>query len=297
LRKTIARLTREPLIHFVLIGASIYGLYGIFGQQETADQDRSIVITAGEIGWLEASWEKRWNRPPTPAERQGLIKQYTRETVLYREALAMGLDQDDTIIRRRLAQKLEFLSKDLIRPDPPGDKELQAYFEAHIDRYRPPDLLTMTQIFLDPDKRGERTLDDAESLKAELIALKVPTAASRDPGDPFMLQSYYPERSEAELGKLFGSEFAQSVFALEPAQWHGPVLSGYGVHLVYVHQRQEASPPTFSQVVERVRQDWEDDKGKELNEAFIARLLARYDVIIEDVAPGGAAAGLEEKPQ
>ena len=112
-----------------------------------------------------------------------------------------------------------------------------------------------------------------------------------------MLQGYYPERSEAELAQLFGSEVARSVFALEPEQWHGPVLSGYGVHLVYVHSRQVSSPPTFSQVQERVRQDWEDDKGKELNEEFIARLLARYDVIIEDGKSDDVSASLEEKPQ
>jgi parvulin-like peptidyl-prolyl isomerase len=151
----------------------------------------------------------------------------------------------------------------------------------------------MTHVFLDPDKRGARALDDAESLKAELAELKLPTAASRDLGDAFMLQSYYPERSEAEFGKLFGSEFAHSVSRLAPKQWHGPVLSGYGVHLVYVHERQEALSPIFSQVEECVRQDWEDDRRNEVNEKFIARLLARYNVIIEDVAPYEISASLE----
>ena len=285
MRKTITRLTREPLIHFAVIGACIYLLYGFYGPQESQELERTVTISAGEVTWLEESWAKRWNRPPTPVERQGLIDQYVRETVLYREALAMGLDKDDTIVRRRLAQKLEFLSQDLIRPSPPSEAELLAYFEAHSERYRPPDLVTMTHIFLDPDKRGDRTLEDAEAVKVELEALEQPPQDGRDFGDPFMLQSYYPERSQDELAKLFGGEFAQSVFALEPERWHGPVLSGYGVHLVYLHQRQDAPAPTFSLVEDRVRQDWEEEKRRDLNEQFVAGLLDRYTVIIEEQTP------------
>jgi hypothetical protein len=289
LRKPLAGLLREPLLHFLVIGACIYLLYGFYGQQESEELDRTVTITTGEIAWLSESWEKKWNRPPTPAERQGLIEQYTREIVLYREALAMGLDKDDTVIRRRMVQKLEFLSQDLIRPQPPTEEQLRAYFESHIDRYRSPDLMTMTQIFLDPDKRGDHTLMDAEVIKAELEAMEDFTVTGRDLGDSFMLQTYYPERTEAELARLFGSEFARSVFDLEPGRWHGPVLSGYGVHLVYVHLRQTAPPPAFSAAEEVVRQDWEDEKRAELNSQFIDGVLARYEVTIE-----GGASGLSE---
>jgi len=276
------KLLREPLVHFLAIGAAIFALYGFMGQQEAEERERAITITAGEIGWLTDTWKKRWNRPPTAEERTGIIKQYLREMILYREAVAMGLDKDDTIIRRRLAQKLQFLTQDLISPKPPTEEELQSYFEAHMDRYQPPDLITLTHVFFDPDKRGDRTLKDAETVKAELIALKQPPQDARSYGDPFMLQSYYPERSEAELAKLFGSGFAQPVFELAPQQWHGPVLSGYGTHLVYVHDRRESEPPKFSEVEAQVRQDWEDDKRAQLNEQYIASLMGRYDVTIED---------------
>jgi parvulin-like peptidyl-prolyl isomerase len=202
--------------------------------------------------------------------------------ILYREAVAMGLDKDDTVIRRRLAQKLEFLSQDLITPQPPSEDELQSYFEAHIDRYQAPDLITLTHVFIDPDKRGNQTLVDAEVIKKQLQALKEPPQDARSYGDPFMLQSYYPERSEAELLKLFGSGFARSVFELAPQQWHGPVLSGYGTHLVYVHDHQKAQPPVFADVKEQVRLEWESDKREQLNEQFVASIIARYDVTIED---------------
>jgi hypothetical protein len=288
---------REPLVHFLIIGAAIFVIYGLMGQQDGEEQERAITITSGEIGWLTDTWEKRWNRPPTAEEREGLIKQYLRETILYREAVAMGLDRDDTVIRRRLAQKLEFLAEDLIRPNPPTEDDLRTYFEAHMDRYQPPDLITMTHVFLDPDKRGDQTLKDAETIKAKLIALKEPPQDARSFGDPFMLQSYYPERTEAELAKLFGRGFAKPVFKLAPQQWHGPVLSGYGTHLVYVHDRREAEPPTFTEVEERVRQDWENDKREQLNEQFIASLMGRYDVTIEDEPSGEKTGASKEQTQ
>jgi len=291
------KLLREPLVHFLAIGAAIFALSGLLGQPDAEDQERAITITAGEIDWLTDSWEKRWTRPPTPEEREGLIQQYLREMILYREAVAMGLDKDDTVIRRRLAQKLEFLTQDLISPQPPTEDELRSYFETHMDRYQPPDLITLTHVFLDPDKRGDKTLKDAETTKAKLIDLKEPPQDARAFGDPFMLQSYYPERSEAELAKLFGRGFAEPVFKLEPQKWHGPVLSGYGTHLVYVHDRREAEPPKFNEIEAQVRQDWESDKRKQLNEQFVASLMGRYDVTIEDEAPDKKSGEQKEQTQ
>ena len=287
---------REPLVHFLLIGAVLFAVYALWGQQDVEEQGRSINISAGEINWLTDVWEKRWMRPPTDAERTGLVNQYLREMVLYREAVAMGLDKDDPVIRRRLGQKLEFRSQDLISPQPPTEDELRDYFKIHIDRYQKPDLVTMTQIFIDPDLRGDKTLADAEAIKKQLQALKEFPQDTKSYGDSFMLQNYYPERTEAELLKFFGSGFAQSVFELSPGQWHGPVLSGYGTHLVYVHDHQRADPPTFAEAEQQVRQEWERDKREELNEQFIASVIARYDVTIEG-APIADPAILQESVQ
>jgi peptidyl-prolyl cis-trans isomerase C len=236
---------REPLVHFLFIGAALFMLYAFWGQQDAEKKDREITITTGEINWLTDAWQKRWARPPTLEEKEGLIKQYLREIILSREAIAMGLDKDDSVIRRRLAQKLEFLSNDLITPQPPTEDELQDYFKEHIKQYQAPDLVTMTHVFIDPDLRGDQTLIDAETIKIKLHAMNEPPRDARAYGDPFMLQSYYPERSEAELLKLFGSGFARSVFELEPQQCHCTVLSGFGTHLVFVHDLKKAEPPTF----------------------------------------------------
>ena len=275
---------RSPLLHFLLIGAVVYLLYGLTDSDTTLISPDTITVTAGDVAWMEDSWQKRWNRSPTPEERKGLIDQHVRETVLYREALAMGLEQDDVIIRRRLAQKLEFLFQDLADVVPPDDQELRTYFEANRDRYQDPDLLTFTHVFLDPDQRGDRTLADAEAMLAELGAQDDPTRDAADLGDLFMLQSYYPQRPESEVSKLFGREFARSVFELEPGQWHGPVLSGYGVHLVYVHDRLQSPPPDFDAVVERVAEDWQTDRRQAFNEKFVENLMSRYEVTIEDDA-------------
>ncbi|MBW2494444.1 MAG: peptidyl-prolyl cis-trans isomerase, partial [Deltaproteobacteria bacterium] len=148
-------------------------------------------------------------------------------------------------------------------------------------KYELPALLTMTHVFVDPDKREDQTLADAEAIGAELRALEPPTAGAEDLGDPFMLQSYYPERSEAELAKLFGAEFARSVFELEPDRWHGPVLSGYGVHWVFVEQPIAAETPEFAAVRDRVEQDWRDERREKFNDEFYAQLRARYEVVVE----------------
>jgi parvulin-like peptidyl-prolyl isomerase len=268
----------------MFIGAVIYLLYGVFAEPVPEADDKTIVVSAGEIEWMQTAWQKRWNRPPTPQEFDGLIQQYIKETVLYREALTMGLNQHDQVIRRRLAQKLEFLAKDLVALTPPTEEELQSYFNEHLDRYQEPALYTFTQVFIDPDKRGDTTLEDAEAIKAKLIrqgdAIEDPGAL----GDDFMLQSYYPEKDAVEIQKLFGSGFTESLAKLSPGQWHGPVLSGYGVHLVYISSISEPPAPEFAALRERVVQDWTMERGEELNDKFYASLREQYTVVIEEPA-------------
>lgn len=276
------KLLREPLVHFMLIGAAIYLLYGVFAEQAPEADDKTIVVTAGEVEWMQTAWQKRWNRPPTAAEFDGLMQQYIRETVLYREALTMGLNKHDQVIRRRLAQKLEFLAKDLVALTPPGEEDLHSYFEEHKQRYQQPALYTFIQVFIDPDKRGDATLDDAQKIKAELIARGDEIDDAGSLGDSFMLQNYYPQKDQIEIQKQFGSGFTESLMELTPGQWHGPVLSGYGVHLVYVQAVSEPPAPKFAEVRERVEQEWKSDKGEELNEQFYESLREQYSVVIEE---------------
>jgi len=291
------KLLREPLLHFMFIGAAIYLLYGVFAETLPEADDKTIVVTAGEIEWMQTSWQKRWNRPPTAAEFDGLVQQYIKETVLYREALTMGLNQHDQVIRRRLAQKLEFLAKDLVALTPPTEKELQSYFESHLDRYQEPTRYTFTQVFIDPDKRGDTTLEDAEVIKATLVAQGEAIEDAGALGDDFMLQNYYPEKDQSEIQKHFGSGFAESLIELSTGQWHGPVLSGYGVHLVYVSNIIEPPAPVFAEVRERVVQDWTMDRSEELNEQFYANLRDRYTVVIEEPTEKDKVAAVQESAE
>jgi peptidyl-prolyl cis-trans isomerase C len=276
------KLLREPLVHFMFIGAVIYALYGTFAESVVEETDKTIVVTAGEVEWMQISWQKRWNRPPTAKEFDGLIQQYIKETVLYREALTMGLNKHDVVIRRRLAQKLEFLAKDLVALTPPTEEELQTYFDEHQPRYQVPTLYTFTQVFFDPDKRGDATLDDAEKVKAMLItqgdAIDDPGAL----GDGLMLQNYYPQKDRAEIQRNLGSGFTDTLVKLAPGQWHGPVLSGFGVHLVYVSSVSEPPPPVFAEQRERVIADWSMQRGEELNDKFYDSLREQYTVVIEE---------------
>jgi hypothetical protein len=292
LRDRFVAAAREPLVHFLMLGALIYGVASVAAPGTDEPPEDRITVTAGEIDWITSSWEKRWSRPPTPQERQGLIDEFVRETIYYRAALAMGLDRDDTIIRRRLAQKLEFLTQDLATAAPPTEEEIQAFLAENADRYAQPALVTFTQVFVDPDARGEHTLEDAERIVAELRAQGPPSERSAELGDRFMLQAYYPERTEQEIAKLFGSEFAQEVAGLEPGRWQAPVLSGYGVHLVYLSERSDPVPAQLADVREDVLRDLEQERRSAFDAEYYAALRERYEVVIED-GPGEDYAAAE----
>jgi hypothetical protein len=283
------RLFKEPLIQFVLIGACIYGAYGLFGAQEEEDVDLTVRVEANRINGFVAQWQSRWNRPPTRVELDGIINQYVREEILYRQAVALGLNEDDPVTRRRMAQKLEFMTSDLARVVEPTEAELETWFQENIAQFSAPDLLTFIQVFFDPDKRDETTLDDASQVLAQLQQAAVPDPGTLQAGDQFMLQNYFQSVTELEIRKQLGGGFATAVMALEPGVWHGPVLSGFGVHLVYVSDHSQAPPPVLSDEVRpRVLEAWQGEQMQDFNEKFYEALKSRYDIVVEDaeLAPG-----------
>jgi len=280
----VGRIIRNPLFHFILIGALIYVFYGFLSEKaiDSGESDRTITVTKGEIALMVDSWQKRWNRPPTEKEKDGFINAYIKEMVFYRVALEMGLDKNDVTVRRLLGQKLQFITNDLIRPQEPGEDELKVYFKNNIDKYTSPERVTMTQIFFDPDLREEQTLSDAEKTIGLLNSIDIKSVKANKYGDRLMLQNYYPNRTEAEIAKFFGSEFAKSIMELKTNEWNGPILSGYGTHIVYLHSRQKSQPPDFDEVRDLVLQNWVDEKKQELNDLYYQGLVARYDIVIED---------------
>lgn len=280
----IRRFFRDPLFHFLIAGAVVYGSYYILSDPVDVSEgdEKTVVVSIREIEWLSIQWEKRWNRPPTREELNGLIDQHVRETVLYRQALSMGLDKDDAVIRRRLGQKLEFLSQDLLQPPPPSEEELRSFFAENQERYRDADRITLSHVFFNPDVRGAETLEDAKAVLSDLVALPDVPADVGAFGDRFLLQAYYPNQTEAELSRLFGSGFAEPVFQLEQGVWQGPVLSGYGAHLVFVHDHFVAPEPKFEDVQDQVTEHWTTLKRAELNEQFFETVLDQFTVVVAE---------------
>ncbi len=283
MKNRLTRLFTEPLVQFLIIGACIYGAYALFGTPEEDFRDTTIIVDANRIDAFIGQWESRWNRPPTRQEIDGIIQQYVREDILYRQAVAMGLNKDDPITRRRMAQKLEFLTSDLAMMKLPAEGELEQYFQDNQAEYRAPDQISFSQVFFDPDAREEATLDDAAEVLVQLRSAGEPDTQTLEAGDQFMLQGYFPSVTEAEIARTMGSGFAQAVMQLEPGQWHGPVLSGYGVHLVYVYDFQAAPPPVFEDVQATVLEDWHAVQTEEFNAAFFEALKENYDIIIGEV--------------
>jgi peptidyl-prolyl cis-trans isomerase C len=274
---------REPLLQFFIIGLCIYGLYGVSNNDL---ENNTIVVDENRIAAFTNAWQQRWSRPPTEQELTGLINQFIREDIFYREAVAMGLDKDDPITRRRLAQKLEFLTRDIAGLKEPEEGELEKYFVDNVDQYLTPDMVTFKHVFIDPDKRGDATLDDAALLLVELQTVGSTDSDVSLLGDRFMLQNYYSQQSELDIRKLFGSGFAKAVMQLETKQWHGPVLSGYGTHLMYIDTVDKSPLPKFEQVQEAVFQNWQMEQQEQFNEAYFESLKSRYEIVIERAQVG-----------
>jgi len=277
----LSKLFKEPLVQFLLIGACIYAAYALLGTPDDAAAEQTVYISEARIDSLSIAWEKRWNRPPTEEELVGLVRAYLREDILYREAVAMGLNVDDHIIRRRLAQKLEFLTNDLVQLKEPAEGELEGFFAENIEQFKSPDLITFVQVFFNPDKRGDSTLDDAATTLQQLQGAGEPDPATLEAGDRLLLNNFYANATEFDIRRSMGSGFAETVMALEPGKWHGPVLSGFGTHLVYVFAFTSAPPPKLDDVRDAVMTEWQRVETEQFNADFLDSLKARYEIVIQ----------------
>ncbi len=270
------KLLREPLHHFLALGAGLFTLFGGGGAGERPDE---IVVSAGQIDHLVEIWMKTWQRPPTYDELQGLIEDRVMEEVLYREALALGLDRDDVIIRRRLRQKMEFIADDFAATAEPTDDELEAFLDEHPELFMVDARLTFRQIYLNQDRRGATARQDAERL---LVRLANDAGVDAEMlGDPLSLPHAYASSSQTDVARLFGREFAEGLLELEPGSWTGPIRSGYGLHLVRVDGRTDGRMPELSEVRDAVKRDWFAARRREAKEALYGRLRERYTVTVE----------------
>jgi len=277
------KLLREPLFHFVVLGAVLFGVYAIASDLFSGDTGRRIEIGEAEIGFLAANWERQWRRSPSEQELRALVDSRVREEILYREALAVGLDRNDVVVRRRMVQKMELLSQDLALLADPTDEELRVFFAEHQEDYRVPPRLSFSHIYFNADRRGAATEEDARRILATIRAENLPPARAQERGDRFMLQHDYALRTPLEVRQLFGNDFSQALFDLAPG-WQGPVGSGYGLHLVHIGNRVESHVPQYAQIRDRLVADYNRMRSTRAKEALYEGLAAEYDVQIDGAA-------------
>jgi len=277
------KILREPLLHFLLLGAAIFAAYGLVSKPSSGEPGK-IVISARQIAAMAEGFTRTWRRPPTRAEIEGLIRDQVQEEVYCREAMALGLDKADTIIRRRLRQKMEFVSDDVAALAEPTDDELSAFLKSHADTFRLQRQFTFSHVYLNPERHGENLAWDTAQLLARLQQAGDKADIS-ELGDSFLFEHKFQSLPASEIVKQFGEKFAAKLGELSPGQWHGPVESGYGVHLVWINERTEGRLPALTELRDAVRREWANARRLESNEKFYQELLKRYTVTIERAEP------------
>ena len=286
------RLLKEPLLHFLAIGLVLFGVYTLVADRDDSAGSADVIeVGAGAIERLTALWVERWRRPPTPEEIRGIVDDFVREEVLYREALALGLEDNDIIIRRRLAQKIAFLTQDLAAQLEPSEEALREWHTQNLTLYEEEPLITFTHIYFSEDERGSRAEADAASLLEEFSRTEHVPERAPEHGDRFMLRIDYQDVTPFEIRREFGTAFGDAVADLDPGEWQGPVRSGYGVHLVRVIRRTDAKAPPFEDVRDRVESDWLYEQNKLIDQAYYEGLLKKYTVVIDDEVNTLLAAG------
>ncbi|MEO8319008.1 MAG: peptidylprolyl isomerase [Bradyrhizobium sp.] len=270
---------REPLLHFLILGAALFAISGTLPKRTTGEPAK-IVVSQARIEHLAAGFTGTWLRPPTAEELDGLIRDYVHEEVYYREATAMGLDRDDAVIRRRLQQKLEFVSADIADLTQPTEEQLRVYLQDHPDKFRIGSRLTFSQVYLNRERHGESLPSDALELLWQLRQVGKNSDASLL-GDPSLLESQFFDEAAVDIAKQYGEKFVTTLNGAPLGEWQGPVDSSYGVHLVLVERRTEARTPALEEVRDAVRREWNNMQRLETTRKFYDGLLKRYTVTVE----------------
>ncbi len=272
------RLVREPLVHFLALGALLFGIGVLRGDRSGAAANR-IAITPGGIERLLEGFRMTWQRPPTEAEFRGLVEDYLKEEVLYREALEMGLDRNDQIIRRRMRQKLEFLTADVVEAFEPSEDELQAHLDANVDLYRQEATVSFVQVYV-----GERAGAEQDRARAMTILRELTTTPNADPeqmGDPFMYPATHRDMREGDLLALFGEEFAAQIIELSAGEWSGPITSAFGLHIARLDALDPRRASQLDEVRDAVYRDLVSERTREAEQRYFEGLLAQYTVTVQ----------------
>ncbi len=277
----LKRWLREPLLHFLALGVALFGIYGYMQRgRGGVESSRQITLSLDELRQMDVYFESQWHRQPTPAEFQAMVEDKVREEVLYREALAMGLDKDDTIVKRRMAQKMQFLAEDVAAAHEPSTAELKAWFEKNSNKFALPSRYSFRHLYFSPDKRGKDARDDAAKALAKIAGQPEDSKLAASLGDQFMFQDYYGDRAPEAIAKEFGPQFAVALEKLKPGSWQGPIESGYGWHLVYLDTVIPGRVPAFEEMEPDVKTAWLAEQKQQAWQKAYAEMRAKYIVLL-----------------
>lgn len=272
---------RDPLLHFAAAGALLFAVYAWLNPATPGSDaaSRQVRIGAGEVKWLVTTWQRQWGREPTQEELRDLVSNLLKEELLSREAREMRLDENDTIVRRRLAQKLEFVLQDTARQGEPSEAELRRFYQASPKPFLTQPRVSFSQVYFSRERRKDAARDAAAALP-KLVGAS-PAEAARM-GDRLLVETEFRDADPQTVAAAFGPQFARAVFELQPGRWHGPLESGYGLHLVRIAVMQAERQRDFADVRPQVLERWREQQQREAEALFYRRLMAKYEVLVDD---------------
>lgn len=277
LLKAGRRTLKEPLVLFLLIGAVIFGADRLLRPLAEPDEPKQIELTRDDVRQLTVAWLAQGRPAPNPAELKALVDQKVALEIMVREAKALGLDKDDEVIKRRLAQKMDFLLEDVARAQEPTEAELRAWFAKNPERFAEPPRIDFHHLYFALDH--PRSQERAEAGETRLAGTPADAAAGEYvEADPFMFQDAYRDATPDQIAKEFGPAFSKAVFEEPKGVWVGPILSGYGWHLVYVDALVPAAMPRFEEIEPRIKTDWLDEQSREVKRKAYEALKVHYTV-------------------
>ena len=288
----LKRALREPLVHFLILGLALFAIYAFTNRGNARNpQSYQVALTLDDLRQLQVGFAAQWRRPPTTQEMMGLLENRIREEILYREALAMGLDKDDTIVRRRMAQKMEFLAEDVAAAHEPTSQELKAWFDKNPSLFTQPARVSFRTVYFSPDRRGPHAKEDAAKALGKLSGKPATSPGAAALGDSFMLPDYMADRTPDQIAKDFGPPFAKTLFEQKPGAWTGPIESGYGWHLVFLDSLIPARASAFDEVEPDVKTAWLAAQKAEAWDKAYKTMRAKYEILLpappaEPAAPG-----------
>jgi len=288
----LRRWLREPLVHFLLLGLVLFAVYGLTNRSGAKNpQSHQIPLTLDDLRQLQIGFAAQWQRPPTPEELSALLETRIREEILYREALAMGLDKDDTIVRRRMAQKMEFLAEDVAAAHEPTSEELKAWFDKNTSLFDQPARVSFRTIYFSPDRRGPHAQEDAAKALGKLSGKPATWPGAETLGDSFMFPDYAADRTPDQIAKDFGPPYAKALFEQKPGTWTGPIESGYGWHLVFIDSLIPARKSAFEEVEPDVKTAWLAAQKAEAWDKAYKTMRAKYEILLPAPPEPQAAPG------